>query len=276
MNGIKKEEILRNLKSKIEMDKAIIGTAAGMGAIAKAADEAGADLIFVYNEASLNMDAQLSVLGRIGYVDNCNSMTVKLGEKVLNRVEKAPVIAGVGAVEPFFNVGKYADRLMELGFSGVTNIPTAGGWVGSFGDAIQDTGIGFSAELDFLEECVRKDIFTVGYVFTEEEAEAMALAKVDVICVRVFRLEDESYGWRDAKDMEEAYEKAREMCQAVKKLNEDAIILLNGGSFRTPEDIGDCMKKTGAHGYVGDTFTQRNPSEHAIRSAVAQLKMVLS
>jgi hypothetical protein len=75
----------------------------------------------------------------------------------------------------------FISTIMEAGFSGVTNVPTAGIYDGNFRRQIDSTGLGYPKEIDLVSKCRKRDIFTIAYAFNEDEARAMADAGADII-----------------------------------------------------------------------------------------------
>lgn len=125
MKKYMRKEILEHLRAKVVKREPIIIGGAGVGIIAKCAEQAGIDMLMAYNTGPFRMDGHPSCLGYLAYGD-CNAITMNLGRIMTNVVKHTPVIAGVGAADPYRDIGRLVGYLLEMGFSGVTNVPTAG------------------------------------------------------------------------------------------------------------------------------------------------------
>ena len=94
-----RKEILDRLNAKIENKKPIIIGGAGIGLVAKIADQEKIDLIMGYNTGPFRMDGHGSLSGYLAYGDS-NGMTLTLGEHLLKVIKDTPLIGGIGAADP--------------------------------------------------------------------------------------------------------------------------------------------------------------------------------
>src|SRR5262249_56454772 len=69
----------------------------------------------------------------------------------------------------------------RLGFSGVQNFPTVGLFDGTFRQNLEETGMGYGLEVELIGAAHERDLLTAPYVFSVEEATAMAEAGADVL-----------------------------------------------------------------------------------------------
>lgn len=272
MNRFETNEIKQRLRNKINSKKIIFGINTGLGMVAKKADEARVDFIITDKESIFAADGRIPAMARAGYGGDCNEVVLEAAPKILERVEKTPVIAGFGIAEPYTNVDRLTDKFLKIGFSGVTNIPTSGGWVGPYGDGIRDAGVGYSAELSYIEKCSKRGIFTIGYCFTEEQVKQMCAAGASVLSLYVPKTKNESHGWKAAESMDQALETAAKLCETARKENSEAIILCSGGTMESISDIKRCMETTKAHGFIGDEIISCAKIEDSIKKAVGAYK----
>src|SRR5947209_2910511 len=184
MRRFSRDQILERLRHKVTAREPIILGGAGIGLVAKAADRAGIDIIMAYNTGPFRMDGHGSLAGYLAYGDS-NAITLSLAAKIIPVVENTPVIGGIGAADPYRPMDGMIDAVMAAGYSGVTNVPTAGIYDGTFRQQIDHTGLGYPKEIELVEKCRARDIFTVAYAFNEDEARAMAEAGADVIGAHV-------------------------------------------------------------------------------------------
>lgn len=184
MKQFSRNEIKERLYTKRANRQPIVIGGAGVGLVAKVADRAGIDLIMAYNTGPFRMDGHGSLSGYLAYGDS-NAMTLKLGDSILKVVENTPVIGGIGAADPYRDIDMLIDIMVDQGFSGITNVPTAGLYDGNFRKQIDATKLGYPEEIKLVEMCHEKDVFTAVYVFCEEDAKAMAGAGADLIGTHV-------------------------------------------------------------------------------------------
>jgi predicted TIM-barrel enzyme len=93
-------EILARLRKKIDAGEPIVLGGAGIGLVAKIIDRAGIDIIMAYNTGPFRMDGHGSLAGYLAYGD-ANAITLDLALRILPVVENTPVIAGIGAADPY-------------------------------------------------------------------------------------------------------------------------------------------------------------------------------
>jgi predicted TIM-barrel enzyme len=244
---------------------------AGIGLIAKAADRAGIDILMAYNTGPFRMDGHGSLAGYLAYGD-ANAITLQLGRQVLSVVENTPVIAGIGAADPYRDINRLIDELMALGFSGITNVPTAGLYDGVFRRHIDDTNLGYPEEVELIRRCNDRGIFTVGYVFSPEESQAMADAGVDIVGAHVGLTSGGLIGAAHVLALDQACAKVEEMCRAARDVRPDIIVVAHGGPFEDPQSVQVAFDRTSVDGYLGASSIERIPVERAVKSVVEQFQ----
>jgi len=139
-----RSEIRADLSAKISRKEPIIMGGAGIGLIAKIEDMAGIDAIMAYNTGPFRMDGHPSCVGYLAYGDS-NQISMDLARQILPVVKNTPVIGGIGAGDPYRDIDRLIDQMMELGYSGITNVPTAGAYDGFFRHRIDTAGVGYPA-----------------------------------------------------------------------------------------------------------------------------------
>lgn len=269
MKQFTRAEILERFRTKIKNNQPIIMGGAGIGLIAKVADRAGIDAILAYNTGPFRMDGHGSFAGYLAYGDS-NAITLELGSKLLPVVEDTPVIAGIGAADPYRDIGRLMTEMIEMGFSGIINVPTTGLYGGEMREHIDHTGLGYPKEIDLMRMCSERDIFSCAYVFNPEESRKMAEAGADVVAVHVNYTTGGMVAAKDdvAPDLEEACRQTNEMCAAAREINPDVILLSHGGPFNNPESVQYSFDHTSVHGYMGASSIERIPVEIAITQVV--------
>src|SRR5579872_6207950 len=162
-------QALARLRAQVEAGRPIIGAGEGTGLSAKLAEAGGADLIIIYNSGRYRMGGRGSLAGLLPYGD-ANAIVVDMAREVLPVVKATPVLAGVCGTDPFRLMPVFLDELVRIGFSGVQNFPTVGLIDGSFRVGLEETGMGFSLEVEMIRLAHERDLLTAPYVFDDEQA----------------------------------------------------------------------------------------------------------
>ena len=240
---------------------------AGIGLVAKIADQTGIDLIMGYNTGPFRMDGHGSLSGYLAYGDS-NLMTLVLGEHLLKVIKNTPLIGGIGAADPYRDIDKLIEKMMDMGFSGITNVPTSGLYDGVFRQQIDSTNLGYPEEIKLVKKCNKRDIFTAVYAFNEEEAKAMAAAGADVIGAHVGLTLGGTIGAGHALDLDAACERTQRILEAAREENPDIIVVCHGGPFDYPESVQYCFDHTDVNGFIGASSVERLPVEKAIKECI--------
>jgi predicted TIM-barrel enzyme len=269
--GFTRAEILERLDAARARGEPILLGGAGIGLIAKAADRAGIDVLMAYNTGPFRMDGHGSLAGYLAYGD-ANALTLDLGRRLLPVVERTPVVGGIGAADPYRDVDQLIDTYLEIGFSGVTNVPTAGLYDGAFRRHIDATNLGYSREVDLIRLCREREVFTVAYAFTPEEAAAMAEAGADVVGAHVGLTGGGLIGAEQTPSLEQACETTQRMVESAVGARADVLVVAHGGPFEDPESVRVAFEATDVHGYLGASSIERLPIERAVADVVAAFK----
>jgi predicted TIM-barrel enzyme len=266
-----RSEIHERLRAVRAQGRPIVMGGAGIGLVAKAAERGGIDLLMAYNTGPFRMAGHGSLAGYLAYGD-ANAMTVTLGHEILNAVEATPVIGGIGAADPFRDTGRLLDEMVAMGFSGITNVPTAGLYDGAFRRHIDATGLGYPREIELIRMCRARDVFTVAYAFSPDEARAMAEAGADIVGAHVGLT---SGGWIGASatlDLEAACTATQAMVEAARRGRDDVLVVAHGGPFEDPESVRRVFETTDVVGYLGASSIERLPVERAVAGVVEAFK----
>lgn len=266
-----RKEILERLRAKIAAKKPIIIGGAGIGLVAKIADQAKIDLIMGYNTGPFRMDGHGSLSGYLAYGDS-NGMTLMLGEHLLKVIKDTPLIGGIGAADPYRDIDRLIDTMMAMGFSGITNVPTSGLYDGVFRKQIDSTHLGYPEEVELVRKCNKKDIFTAVYAFNEDEAKAMAEAGADLIGAHVGLTLGGTIGAGYALSLDDACERTQKMLEAARSVNPDIIVVCHGGPFDEPQNVQYCFEHTDVNGFIGASSIERLPVEKAIAQCIKEFQ----
>lgn len=271
MRRYARSEVLARLRDTIARGEPLIVAGAGIGLVAKAASRAGIDLLMVYNTGPFRMAGHGSLAGYLAYGD-ANAMTLQLGAEILNVAGDTPVLGGIGAADPFRDVPRLLDEMLAMGFSGITNVPTAGLYDGTFRRHIDATGLGYPKEIDLIRLCRDRDVFTLAYAFSPDEAGAMARAGADVIGAHVGLTSGGWIGAASTLDLDAACASTQAMVEAARAGRDDVLVVAHGGPFEDPESVRRVFETTDVVGYLGASSIERLPVERAVSSVVREFK----
>lgn len=264
---VSRQKIRAALQQRIDSREPIILGGAGIGLVAKAIDLAGIDIIMAYNTGPFRMDGHGSLAGYLAYGD-ANQMTMNLAASILPVVERTPVVAGIGAADPYRDSIAMIDVMLDLGYSGITNVPTAGLYDGNFRRQIDGSNLGYPREIELIASCHAKDVFSVAYAFSEEESAAMARAGADIIGAHVGLTSGGLIGSHSAMTVVEACSATQRMVVAARSERPDAIVVAHGGPFEDARTVQQVFAETDVDGYLGASSIERLPIERALREVV--------
>lgn len=274
-NPYTRTEVLERLRLTMERGDAIVAAGAGTGISAKFIERGGADLIIVYNSGRFRMAGNGSTAGLMGYGD-ANAVAMELGEfEVLPIVEEAPVICGVHATDPRRRMWHWLLKVKDMGFSGVNNFPTHSIIDGRFRQTLEETGMSVKKEVEMVALARRMDLFTIVYVCSPEESEAMAEAGADAIIAHVGCTIGGSVGVTEsACSLEDAVTRAQKIFEAAGAVRNDCIFLAHGGPILTPSDARHVIEGTDAVGFVGASSLERMAIEEPLVDLTRKFKSI--
>ncbi|MBC5782679.1 phosphoenolpyruvate hydrolase family protein [Ramlibacter sp. USB13] len=264
MARIPRAEILDRLRSKVEAGLPIVGGGAGTGLSAKCEEAGGLDLIVIYNSGRYRMAGRGSLAGVLAY-GNANEIVCEMAHEVLPVVKRTPVLAGVNGTDPFMIADEFLQRLIALGFSGVQNFPTVGLIDGTFRANLEETGMGYALEVEMIAKAHALDLLTTPYVFSEEDARAMAQAGADVVVCHLGLTTGGSIGADTALTLEDCVEPINAWAAAARAVKHDVLVLCHGGPIAEPQDAQWILSQCpGCHGFYGASSMERLPTEIAL------------
>jgi predicted TIM-barrel enzyme len=269
-----RDECLARLRACVAAHKPIIGGGAGTGLSAKCAEAGGIDLIIIYNSGRFRMAGRGSLSGMMPYGD-ANGIVLEMAREVLPVVQRTPVLAGVCGTDPFRIMKRFLREVQAAGFSGVQNFPTVGLIDGTFRQGLEETEMGFDKEVALIAAAHELGLLTCPYVFTEDEARAMAKAGADVLIPHMGLTTKGAIGARTALTLEQAARRVQALHDAAKSVNPDILVLCHGGPIAEPEDAAYILKNTrGIVGFFGASSIERLPTEVAITECVRRFKSI--
>src|SRR3954468_1683269 len=269
-----RSEALARLRAQVDAGQPIIGAGAGTGLSAKLAEAGGADLIIIYNSGRYRMGGRGSLAGMMPYGD-ANEIVVDMAREVLPVVKETPVLAGVCGTDPFRLMDVFLDELRRIGFSGVQNFPTVGLIDGTFRTGLEETGMGYALEVEMIRAARELDLLTAPYVFSEDEARAMAEAGADVLVPHMGLTTGGAIGAETALTLDQAVERVQALCDAAKEVNREILCLCHGGPIAEPDDARHVLERTtGIVGFFGASSMERLPTEVAMTENMRRFKSI--
>ena len=274
MPGIEKADLLRRFHQMAARGEPIIGGGAGTGLSAKCEEAGGIDLIVIYNSGRFRMSGRGSLSGMMPYGD-ANAIVMEMAAEVLPIVRRTPVLAGVCGTDPFRRMDVFLNEVIRVGFAGVQNFPTVGLIDGVFRQNLEETGMGYHLEVEMVALANRMGLLTTPYVFSEEDARAMAGAGADIVVCHLGLTTGGSIGSQTALKLEDCPERVDQWARAARAVKEDVLVLVHGGPVAEPADASFIMQNARTcHGFYGASSMERLPVELAIANQTRAFKAI--
>ncbi len=274
MAKFERKTLLDRFHDMVKRCEPIIGGGAGTGLSAKCEEAGGIDIIGIYNSGRYRMAGRGSLAGLLAYGD-ANLIVKEMASEVLPVVKDTPVIAGVNGTDPFLIMDKFLAELKELGFSGVQNFPTVGLIDGVFRANLEETGMGYGLEVEMIRAAHEIDLLTTPYVFSADDAAAMAEAGADLIVCHMGLTTSGTVGAKTAKSLDDCVKLIDEWSEAALKVRDDAIILCHGGPIAMPEDAAFVLNNcANVNGFYGASSMERLPTEIALTEQTRKFKEI--
>jgi predicted TIM-barrel enzyme len=275
MRQYTRDELVARLRSIRSKGRYVVAAGAGSGLSAKSAEKGGADMLLVFNSGYYRMHGHGSFSGLLAF-GNANDIAMELGTRyVLPVVREVPVICSVFGQDGTRLIDRHLDKVMLEGFSGINNFPTMGLIDGDFRQQLELTGLGYDKEVEMVAIAARKNIFSMVYVFNEDEARRMAAAGADCIIAHVGLTVGGLVGTTKSLSIEESGDLTRRIMAAGNAERSDILWLAHGGPLATPKDFKEFLKFAPAvDGFVGASSMERIPTEQAIAGVVKEFKAI--
>lgn len=271
----RKEEVVQRMREVRRKGEMIYTVGAGTGISAKFVEAGGGDLISTYPIAKFRMAGLSSMAAYLPLCDS-NQTTLELGEReILPIIKEVPVCAGFLGADPTRDMGRYLDKLLAVGFSGVLNCPTLALIDGNFRLALEETGLSFSAEVEVMRMASQKGLFTHAFCSTVAEAEAMVKVGCDMVVAHMGNSLGGTIGAKTAVSLAVAIERIQAVVNASRALRPDVLVICHGGPIASPEDFAAVADKvSGIDGYMGGSTGERFPVEKGVTEQTRRFKAV--
>lgn len=270
MKMFDRAEILASIAQQTGKGSPILAAGSSCGLVAKCAALGGADMLVVYSTGlSRLMGLPTSRIG------DSNARTVEMAAEIRNVVSNVPVIGGIEAWDPVrLDLDRLLDQFWAAGYSGVINYPT----ISTMGDKWRArrgrVGLGFEREVEMISLARKKNVFSMAYVASPEDAALMAAAGADCIVPHVGATRGGLVGHEEGQAIQEAIVRINKINDAAKAVRSDVILLAHGGAVAEPEDTEAVYRQTECVGFVGASSIERIPIERAVHAVAKAFKAV--
>ena len=274
MPRLERAKILEKFHDMVRRRVPIVGGGAGTGLSAKCEEAGGIDLIIIYNSGRYRMAGRGSAAGLLAF-GNANDIVKEMAREVLPVVKHTPVLAGVNGTDPFVLMPQFLAELKAMGFAGVQNFPTIGLFDGTMRASFEETGLGYSLEVDMIAEAHALDLLTTPYVFNPDEAEKMTKAGADIVVAHMGVTTGGSIGASSAKSLDDCVAAIDAIAEAAASVRSDVIVLCHGGPIAMPQDAEYILKNCRrCHGFYGASSMERLPVEIALTEQTKNFKRI--
>lgn len=261
-------DVVGRLEASISKRRAILASGCSAGIVAKAAADAGSDLIVVYSTGKTRLMGLPT--WRFG---DANAITLEMSSEIHNVVSDVPTIAGVEANDPTrLDLHRLVERFRLSGFAGIINFPTLTN-MPDLRRRAEQVGLGFHREVELLRIAREQDLFTMSYVSSIEDVVAMADSGVDCLVLHAGPTAGGAKGYQPAQSMDVLVSECNELISAARNASSrDIPILLHGGLLSEPPQVEEALGRTRAAGFVGASSIERIPIERAVAEVVRGFK----
>jgi predicted TIM-barrel enzyme len=191
--------------------------------------------------------------------------------EVLTAVKSTPVLAGVCGTDPFLLREPFLKELKRLGFAGIQNFPTVGLFDGVIRANLEETGMGYSLEVECVALAHQLDLLTTPYVFNLQEAQLMTDAGADIVVAHMGLTVSGTIGARTAKSLDQSVKEIRAIVDTCKGIRADCLVICHGGPIAQPADAQYVLDRCkGVDGFYGASSMERLPAEIAITQQVKE------
>ena len=270
MKNLSRQEILRRLQLEIDAGRPILGAGTSAGLIAKCATLGGADLLIVYSTGRSRLMGLPT--SRIG---DSNATTLKMAAEMRNVVSDTPIVGGIEAWDPTrMDLEQLLDDFEAAGFSGIINYPTISTMGETWRKRRGTVGLGWDREVELIERARSRNLFTMAYVATLQDALDVAQKGVDCLVPHVGATGGGLVGHETDTKIDTEIRKIAEMTNAVADAGYTPIFLCHGGKIAEPSDTCRVYEETRCVGFVGASSIERLPIERAVKSIAEEFKSI--
>jgi predicted TIM-barrel enzyme len=166
-------------------------------------------------------------------------------------------------------------ELRDLGFAGIQNFPTVGLIDGTFRANLEETGMGFQAEIDCVAAAHELELLTTPYVFNTDDAVKMTRAGADILVAHMGLTTAGTIGAKTARSLDDCVKVINDIVSAAKGVRADVLTLCHGGPIAEPAEASYIIERCpGVDGFYGASSMERLPAERAITEQTRQFVQI--
>ena len=155
------------------------------------------------------------------------------------------------------------------------NFPTVGLIDGVFRANLEETGMGYGLEVELIRAARAHDLLTTPYVFSEDDARAMARAGADIIVCHLGLTTGGAIGAGTALTLADCVPRIDAWSAAARAVNPDVLVLCHGGPIATPDDAElHPARVPRCDGFYGASSMERLPTEIALTATTREFKSI--
>jgi predicted TIM-barrel enzyme len=159
----------------------------------------------------------------------------------------------------------FLEELKRIGFSGVQNFPTVGLIDGVFRANLEEARMSYALEVEMIRFASEHDLVSTPYVFSANDAVAMARAGAAIIVAHMGLTTGGAIGASTAKSLSEYPELIDAWAEAALGVRKDIILLCHGGPISSAEGAAFVLKNCkNCHSFYGASSMKRPPTETAL------------
>ncbi len=270
---ISTEQILANLKAKVDSRQPIMIASAGSGLVAKLLERSGADCINTFSGARLRANG-MGTMSMMWPILDSNRQTLDYTrEDIMPALDgKAFVCACLNANDPLKDMRMVLDECKHMGVNSVSNIGPSISYVDKgteIFNVLTSAGITLQNEIEMLK-LAREEMgmVTIGLAFTKEDSlELVAGARPHIFCYHAGTTKGGLTGYDNGTTIAETAAETEDVYQAVREIDPDVILVGHGAAMETPADAQYMLDNTSGHGFWTGSSTERLPIERAVTAA---------
>jgi predicted TIM-barrel enzyme len=270
---ISTEQILANLKGKVDRHEPIMISSAGSGLVAKLLERAGTDCINTFSGARLRANGMGTMSMMWPILDSNKQTLTYTREDIMPALDgKAFVCACLNANDPLKDMRMVLQECKDMGVNSVSNIGPSISYVDKDSEiynVLTSTGVTLQNEIDMLKLAREEmDMVSIGLAFTKEDSLAIVEgARPHIFCYHAGTTKGGLTGYDNGSTIADTAAESEDVYAAVRKIDPNVILVGHGAAMETPEDAQYMLDNTTGHGFWTGSSTERLPIERAVTEA---------
>jgi predicted TIM-barrel enzyme len=270
---ISTEQILANLKGKVDRHEPIMISSAGSGLVAKLLERAGTDCINTFSGARLRANGMGTMSMMWPILDSNKQTLTYTREDIMPALDgKAFVCACLNANDPLKDMRMVLQECKDMGVNSVSNIGPSISYVDKDSEiynVLTSTGVTLQNEIDMLKLARDEmDMVSIGLAFTKEDSLAIVEgARPHIFCYHAGTTKGGLTGYDNGSTIADTAAESEDVYAAVRKIDPNVILVGHGAAMETPEDAQYMLDNTTGHGFWTGSSTERLPIERAVTEA---------